>query len=356
MKVYRLKTILFATVAAFLLAAIGATFAASPPVYADSSSYAGSGATEFVFSAEFTPEENAEEARLCFSAGETGFAAVANVAEGLVSLRDTEGKDLKRVGYDFGKEKFVMTLVYNEETAKIYIGDSDVALLVIKIGETAEWKADVETKGDFTVKKVSFNGTDTLDGDIFCLGYEVLKVVNLSDHNYKLTEKEYSVEKGVLTVSQAYLNTLETGKTYSFRAVTSRYDLDFDITTDFLPVSAYSLTEKYYRDSDVSVEMSRAATVYKATIDEKETAFTQSGAVVKFAASDVNNLTAGKHVVKLYTDSGRPEATFSVAEAVETMTEMPVKATHLFFWIDVAIFASLILGYAGFTVIKKAKA
>lgn len=357
MKALKFKTFLLTSLIVAIVA-ICFSFADSnlKVCVAENSVYVGDATANFIFSAEFTPESGADEVKLVFGKDETVFAAVANVKENYVSLRKSDSTDLKKVEHEFQEsKKFKLSLVLNEGIAKIYLDDNDVAVLVCATGKV-EGSVNVIVDEEIAVSGVLLYRTDVLDGDIFCLGYEVLKVVNLTDGNYKLTNDDYTVVNGVLTVSENYLSTLEADKTYSFRVVTSFTDLNFEITTDFTPITAYSVVEKYYRNSDVSIEMSASATVTKVTVDEKDFDFMQNGKLVKIAAEDADSLVSGNHVVKLYTNAGRPETTFNISETVETMTEPKAVSNHLFFWIDVAIFGSLILAYVAFTVYKKSKA
>ena len=103
------------------------------------------------------------------------------------------------------------------------------------------------------------------------------------------------------------------------------------------------------------VEFTAGAEVRKVTVDGNEVAFEVKDGNVVISAENAAAAGFGKHTVRLYTDRGRSSAEFVLAEPVETLTEMPVKATHIFFWVDIAIFGSLILLYVAFVVLKKAK-
>ena len=183
----------------------------------------------------------------------------------------------------------------------------------------------------------------------------MLKVVNITDGNRKLGASDYTVKDGVVTVFPEYLKTLEANTQYVFRAVTSFTDFDFRIKTDFTAVTVTSAVEKYYRDDDVTLELSGNVKVHKLLIDGNECNFTQTEDRVVISSKETASLTTGSHKVKLYTDKGRPETTITVSEIVETVTEPAVKANRVFLWIDLAIFLSAIVGYTAFSIISKRK-
>lgn len=326
----------------------------------DGLSFGKSDGKNFIYSAEFTPKNaQARSAGLVFGAGgelTSYWVAAADILKGEVKLWQSESGDLKTAEYQFESgEKFKITVVVNDGIAKVFIDNGDVAVICCKLDDYSGGKSGLEVNGEFDVNKVKFTDTDSPDGDIFSDGYEVLKVVNLTDGNYKLSGNEYSTSGGVLTVSREYLKTLEADTEYVFRVVTSFTDFNFKVTTDFTAVTATPSIEKYYRNNDVTLELSGNVNVHKLLIDGKECEFTQTGDEVVISSAAIGSLSTGKHSVKLYTDKGRPETTITVSEMVETVSEPVVKATHLFLWIDLAIFASAIIGYITFSVISKRK-
>lgn len=306
----------------------------------------------FVYSAEFTPEDGAKKAGLVFGAVEDNYFE-AVVEDGKVKLMHSEEGVLKTADCTQTDRKFKLTVVMNGDVAKVFI-DSDVAAICCKIDNYAGGKLGLACDG-FKVSGVTFIETDIPEGDIYCNGYDVLKVVNITDGNRKLSEGDYTVREGVVTVSPEYLKTLEADTQYIFRAVTSFTDFDFKIKTDFTAVTVTSAVEKYYRDNDVTLELSGNITVNKLLIDGKECAFTQTEDRVVISAEEVASLSTGSHKVKLYTDKGRPETTITVSEIVETVTEPVVKSTRIWLWIDLAIFLSAIIGYTAFSIISKRK-
>lgn len=360
MKLSKTKSVFLAFLAALVLAALcfGAFAVNGKAAYADSNNVSLNGyeGKNFVYSADITPADGAQSAWIVFGAdGDTAsyFAGVADIANNKIILQ-TEKEELKTAGYTFDGA-FKITVVVNEDIVKIYIGNGNVADLVCRLENYAGGKLGYKLDGEFNISNVGFIDTDAPEADIYCNGYSVLKVVNVTDGNYKLKSGEYTEVGGNLTVSPEYIKTLESNTEYVFRVVTSFTDFDFKIKTDFTAVTATPAVDKYYRNDEVTLELSGNIKVHKLLIDGKECSFTQSEDIVKISTEDTGDLSTGSHSVKLYTDKGRPETTINVSELVETVSEPVVKATHVFLWIDVAIFASAIIGYAAFSIYGKYK-
>ena len=66
------------------------------------------------------------------------------------------------------------------------------------------------------------------------------------------------------------------------------------------------------------------------------------------------SLGEGRHTVTAYTSCGRPQADFLIARPYDDGAQEP-QASHVFFWVDIAIFAVFILGYAGVNVYARRK-
>lgn len=360
MKARKITSILFASLAVVTLVAVCLCFVPTVAfAEADASSeftLRKGNANNFVYSAQFTPDaDETQDVGLVFGvSGEASYWTVtANLANGKVTLSN-KSATLKSAKYAFESgAQFELTVVVNEGIARVFVNGGNVAVITCKLDGYSGGQVGVK-KADFAVAYEQFASTDTLVGDIFCNGYSIVKVVNVTD-GQRLTESEYSMSKGVLTVSREYLKTLEADTEYTFRVVTSFTDLDFTLTTDFTPATATPVLKKYYRGSDVTIELSGGAVASKLLIDGREFEFEQTGDKVVISSEVVAALTSGQHKAKLYTDIGRPEATFTLSEPIETLTEIEPEATHTYFWIDIAIFATLILAYVVFTVVKKTK-
>ena len=364
MKLSKIKSMFLAILAVSVLAVLclGLLIVNGGKAYADDgdgvrlSGYEGQ---NFVYSAEFTPlNGEAKEAGLVFGASDklnSYWAAIADMAGGKVRLLHTEDGELKTADYAFEAGKLKLIVVMNGEIAKVFIDNSDVAIICCKLDNYSGGKLCLKYNEDLTVSNVTFIDIDSPEGEIYCNGYDVVKVVNLTDGNRKLENGEYKVEGGVLTVSPDYIKTLEAGAEYVFRVVTSFTDFDFKITTDFTSVTATPSIDKYYRTDDVTLELSGNIKVNKILIDGKECAFKQTESKIVISSEEVSSLSTGSHSVKLYTDKGRPETTINVSELVETVSDPVVKSTHVWLWIDIAIFLGAIIGYTAFSVISKRK-
>lgn len=314
---------------------------------------------EFIYSAEFTPENDSSQAAgLIFATSDnltSYLVATADLKDNKVKLWQAGVGDLKTADYSFeAGKKFKITVIVNAETARIYIGEDKIAAITYKIENYSGGKLGINVyNGGFNINNVKFTPIDTPDGDIYVGGYEVLKVVNLTDGNYKLESNEYSVKGGVLTISQDYLKTLEAEREYSFRVVTSFTEFTFKVVTDFTSVTATPSIDKFYRKNDVTIELSASVAVHKVTIDGRECAFTQTDDRVVIPSAEISSLSIGEHKVVLFTDKGRPETTINVSEMVETVTEPEVKSNHVWLWIDLSIFAAAIIGYITYSIVKK---
>ena len=182
---------------------------------------------------------------------------------------------------------------------------------------------------------------------------DVLKVVNVTDGSYKLKTDEYSFENGELSVSETYLKTLEEDMEYTFRVVTATDDYDLKVRTDFTAVTLTPEKEEFTKGENVSFKVNGSVSVTKLEINGDEYAFTADGGVITLSSEALKNLTGGTHTVKAYTSLGRPTASFDYAGLPDYRAETVEAVSHVFLWVDFAVFATLIVGYAAFTVYKK---
>ena len=346
MKILKIKSL----VVCLVVAALCCTFTCV--CFAEEATH-GEQAKNFVCSAEFAPSENSLTLYFGASDAADNWRVTADKTASAVTLSrvTAQGETALKTASVSVQSKLI--LVVNEGVAKVFADDSNVAVLVCKLTDYTGGEAGYVG----SAVNVQFARTDSSEGD-FCCAYAVQKVINVTDGHAKLGDGDYSVQKGVLTLSPAYLQTLEAGVDYTFRAVTDFTDFDFMVTADFASVTVSPSLEKFYRGNDVVLEMGGSATVSKVTVDGAEVpsdGFTQQDGRVVISASALEGVASGKHSVKLFTDRGRPTAEFNLADAVQTITEMEEKATHVFFWIDISIFGALVVGYVVFVVIKKLK-
>ena len=273
----------------------------------------------------------------------------------VVSFGNNEKENIKTASYNFKTNReYKIDLVVNDELAKVFIDEEEAATLTFNVqGYVGGEVIDNLNEATLTTSSKSIISLNTSTGDFFCGGYDVLKVINLSDGNYKLDATEYTVSSGTISISEAYLNTLENSFTYEFRAVTSLTDLDFYVTTKEVGAQVTTVVEKYYRGDDARFELNQNTNVKKAVIEEREFEFTQNDTIITINSESLKALTSGEHTIKFFTENGRPETKFSLYEKVETLPEIPTPVNHSYFFIDISIFAVLILGYVLFSQIKK---
>ena len=274
--------------------------------------------------------------------------------EGKISFGDQD-QEIKSVKQEFVSDRdYKITLVVNDNVAKVYLDGDDVASLVYSLSDYIGGRVASNLEDShFEYSNTSLTSLNTNSGDFNCLGYNVLRVVNLGDGNYCLQSDEYDVTDGVVTIDRDYLKTLETNSEYKFRAITDLTDFDFYVSTPSVGVQVMSSVEKYYRGDDLRFEFSENTTVSKMCIDNEEFLFTLSESVLTVDKDVAAQLVSGKHTAKFFTSNGRPEAQFSLYESVEIIPEIPAKPNHTFFFIDIGIFAVLILGYVLFSKIGK---
>ena len=315
---------------------------------------------DFIYSVHINKTEALATAfNLKFGINEDNFWLLKiDIDQQMVSLGNNDLEVIKSMDYGFNsKREYRIDLVVNDSVAKVFVDNNDTATLVYELkGYVGGDISDNLSESQLVYSNRSITNINTVSGDIFCSGYTVHKVINLSDGNYKLSEDDYTLSKGVININDSYLNTLETDTVYKFRAVTSLTDLDFYVHTHEVGVEVSSLVEKYYRGDNVTFELSEKVTVNKVVVDNTgELEFTQNDELITVQSEKLNSLSSGEHTVKFYTENGRPEAKFSIYEAVETIPEIPAPVNHSFFFIDIAIFAALLIGYVVISRVKNMK-
>ncbi len=279
-----------------------------------------------------------------------------DIDQKLVSIGNQDNDIIKSQEYSFiSNREYKLDVIVNDGLIKLFIDNSGIASLVYNIQEHVPGNIiDNLSTSLLDYSNRDFINLNTLAGDFFCSGYDVIKVINLTDDNYKLdATSEYTINEGILDINDEYLNTLENNTECKFRAVTSLTDLDFYIKTKEVGAQAYPLVEKYYRGDDAKFELSEATEVSRVFIDQQEFPFEQDNVLVTVKNQDLQTIKSGSHTIKFYTKNGRPETNFSLYPATETVPELPVPVSHTFLFIDIAIFSVLIIGYVVFTIIKK---
>lgn len=304
-------------------------------------------AENFVYKAHF--EEGTNNGFVFGNTKDTSYSVV--VKDNSIALYDKDENVLKTSVGELSDSSYSLALVINEDLVRVYVNNEKAASIVYSLDEYEGGKTYVV--GNCSSKE--FFETDTYEGDFFLGGYTLDKLINLSDDNHLLETGEYTLDKGVLTISDTYLKTLEGQKSYTFRAVTSLTDFMFVIDNDFTGVSASMALDKIYHGNEAVIELSEDVEVYKVTIDDEAVEYTKSNTRITISKEIINKISSGSHKVKLYTEKGRPEVTMNLTDAVITYPEVPVPQSHFFFFVDISIFGGLILAYVGFQTYKKFK-
>ena len=276
-----------------------------------------------------------------------------------IAIGNQDKVEIKSAEYDFEDSKeYRVNILSNDGLAKVYVNDSEWALLVYATEGYEGGKVEDNLEASqLTYSKDSIVNLLPNSGDVFIGGYTLYRVVNLGDGNYPLKEGDYTVNRGVITINDSYLRTLETNSQYKFRAVTSLTDFDFYVKTGEVGTQVVSSTAKYYVGDEARFELSETSKVSKVLIDQEEVAFTQNQNldVVTIAPGALSSIPSGEHTIKFFTENGRPETKFSLYSSVEIIPPVPAPVSHLFFYIDIAIFAVLIGGYVTFSLLSKRK-
>ena len=315
--------------------------------------------SDFIFSA-IVKKEGLEATAFTveFGATEGKYSFVTfDFLDGKVLFGDQAHPEIKSADYPFLSDtEYKIDLVVNDGVAKVFVNEGGASVLLYRLPDYVSGRIghDLE-ESHFVYKDESLTNLKTKSGDYFVGGYEVEKVVNLGENNLTLDHSQYRVEQGIVTIDRDYLATLEAATLYKFRAVTSYTDFDFYVETPAMGVEVTPQLKKYYRGNDVTFELSAPSSVTKAMIDGESYPFTlsENKDVLSIAASELESLPSGEHTLKLFTNAGRPEAKFSLYSTVEVFPEVIPPSNHTFFFIDIAIFAALILGYGAFSFFSK---
>ena len=195
------------------------------------------------------------------------------------------------------------------------------------------------------IDTLTFDGNDDLVIGEF---KDLVKIVNISDNSYRLSENDYSYDDNILSLSNSYLRTLDVKGEYTFRVVTVNGFYDIKVKTSFIGASVTSEKTEYENSDSIIVNITDAAIVKAVYIDNmKIDSYEVKDNVLTIGNEVVSNLTLGNHTLTIYTDNGRPSYSFKINETFDYVVEEE-KSNHLFFYIDIAIFGGFILGYCVF--------
>lgn len=319
-------------------------------------------AEEFCYSAEVSVDGQA--CGLMFGVSSNFFdyfVATADFEENLVKVWRAGVGDLASVPYDFGgAASCTLTVVVNSGSAKVQI-DGTTALMCPLEGYEGGMLGINVYNGEAVFNNVSLTriAAATFSGESISFnvpGITVQKVVNLTDGRAVLTAEQYSAADGVLTVNSSYLSTLADGEVYSLRAIGEEGEIDLTLQTDFGGMSLEPVQTEYAPGAGVAINLYGEGQIYSLYVDgvvADASSYSVADGVLSFTQEFCGSLSEGSHTVTAYTSCGRPQTEFIIVQPYADGEEP--QADHVFFWIDIAIFAVFIAGYAGVNIYARRK-
>lgn len=319
-------------------------------------------AEEFCYSAEVSV--NGQACGLMFGVSDNFFdyfVATADFKENLVKVWRAGVGDVASVPYDFGgAASCTLTVVVNSGSAKVQIDGNTALMCPLEGYEGGKLGINVYN-GEARFNNVSlehinaavFGGADV---SFNVPGITVQKVVNLTDGGAVLAEGQYSSADGVLTVSSAYLSTLADGEVYSLRAIGEEGEIDLTLQTDFGGMSLEPVQTEYAPGAGVTINLYGEGQIYSLYVDgvvADASSYSVADGVLSFTQEFCGALSEGSHTVTAYTSCGRPQTEFIIVQPNADGEEL--RADHVFFWIDIAIFAVFIAGYVGVNIYTRRK-
>ncbi len=315
------------------------------------------------YKAEFTPVKEQSQA------GGLVFGISDNLTNYWVATADLKDKTVKLWKSGIGDLKVVQFAFDNGAAFKLYVSVTDSVVkifaneqlaLVYKIDGYSGGKIGLNAfNSSMNINNVVFKNFDFIEGSGdggFDFGdNQVLKVINVTDGSYKLDSDEYTFENGVLKLSESYLKTLEADGEYVIRVVTALTDYNLTVKTDFECAQFTAVKEEYGRGDELSFNVADGVVLNKLEINGKKVGFRREGNVIFVSAEDTANLLSGELTVKAYTSQGRPTLKINFSGPEDYQEEEVALISHVFFYVDIAIFGCAILGYAAFAVVKKFK-
>ena len=319
-------------------------------------------AEEFCYSAEVSVDGQA--CGLMFGVSSNFFdyfVATADFEENLVKVWRAGVGDLASVSYDFGgAASCTLTVVVNAGSAKVEV-NGKTALMCPLPGYSGGMLGINVYNGEAVFNNVSLTriAAATFSGESISFnvpGITVQKVVNLTDGRAVLTAEQYSAAEGVLTVNSSYLSTLADGEVYSLRAIGEEGEIDLTLQTDFGGMSLEPVQTEYAPGAGVAINLYGEGQIYSLYVDgvvADASSYSVADGVLSFTQEFCGALSEGSHTVTAYTSCGRPQTEFIIVQPYADGEEP--QADHVFFWIDIAIFAVFIAGYAGVNIYTRRK-
>lgn len=319
-------------------------------------------AEEFSYSAEISV--NGQACGLMFGVSDNFFdyfVATADFKENLVKVWRAGVGDVASVAYDFGgAASCTLTVVVNSGSAKVQV-NGKTALMCPLPGYSGGMLGINVYNGEAVFNNVSLTriAAATFSGESISFnvpGITVQKVVNLTDGRAVLTAEQYSAADGVLTVNSSYLSTLADGEVYSLRAIGEEGEIDLTLQTDFGGMSLEPVQTEYASGAGVAINLYGEGQIYSLYVDgvvADASSYSVADGVLSFTQEFCGALSEGSHTVTAYTSCGRPQTEFIIVQP-HADGEEP-RADHVFFCIDIAIFAVFVAGYVGVNIYTRRK-
>lgn len=303
---------------------------------------------DIAYSAVFTRKnENAQAGGLVFGISENKtdyFVATADFKDDKVKLWRSGIGDLATADFELSDRNSA------EIKVKIKDGNADIFIDGEKV-LSAELDGYNGGGLGLNVYNGAFNVNFVSVADV--TGDSLIKVVNVTDNSRELKDGDYYLKDGVIKISDKYLSTLESGREYTFRAVTTDGDYDFRLTTHFATAEMKAFKEEFSKGEEIVLALTDGVEIYRIEIDGKEVEFTLNSYHVTVSADALSDFIGGSHTIKAYTSMGRPTVTVNIQSPEDFKEDEVEIISHTFFYIDMVIFGAAIALYLIFAVVKK---
>lgn len=322
---------------------------------------------QFIYSASIDVGQEGQAAGLLFGLSDNFHdyvVATVDFKDNLVKLWRAGIGDLKVADYNFnGSKNCNLTVSVENKTVKIYVNDDQFPIIYYLLEDYMGGKLGLNVYHSSTIfnhisldilKAYEYEGTGTIDFP--AEGGVIQKVVNITDNSYRLSEEDYIYEEGILKISEKYLKTLKSDTYYTLRIITESKSKDIVIIPSFDEAKLTIEKTEYTKNDSIYFSLEEGQTIQTLYLDGKViNEYTIENNTVTLSENLTKDLVNGSHTITVYTSKGRPSIKFSIVEVYSNGQEETATANHIFFFVDISLFASLILGYIAFTVYKKRK-
>ncbi len=295
---------------------------------ADSFLYCEEQTENFAYSVTMTPANgNAQAAALVVGASPNHtdyYVVTADFSQNVIKLWRSGVGDIKTAPYAFGGARaLTLRAVVSDGVLSVYADKSDKPSLTYTFSEYEGGLVGLNVyNGEFIFNDIHFSDLSVRDNSMRIGSVGIESILNVTDRNAILSDGDYSVQDGVLTLSQDYLLSLCGGKQYTLKINTVDGALYMPVTSSAQPLSATSAEQSYDADGEAAITLgSSDVTVTSVMVDDKIVNFTQQGNTVTIAAGQLSALGNGNYAVEIYTSSGRAECTIVLTG--ETLPELP---------------------------------